>query len=192
MSDTETDPVAAPSRDGWPDRYFAVIFTAQRTLSDDDMYSLTADRMIELAQAQPGFLGVESVRGDDGIGITVSYWRDRGAIRDWRVNVEHLAAQQMGRQEFYSWYQIRVAEVVAHRSFDAGEAVDPGVMPSEKSGSLVWTEWPVRQPAWRRSRGSASFPSVRRFRTSREQCHSRRQTRPSHRAAGWSASRKRP
>ena len=134
MSDTEIDPVAAPSRDGWPDRYFAVIFTAQRTLSDDDMYSLTADRMIELAQAQPGFLGVESVRGDDGIGITVSYWRDRGAIRDWRVNVEHLAAQQMGRQEFYSWYQIRVAEVVAHRSFDAGEAVDPGVMPSEKSG----------------------------------------------------------
>ena len=134
MSDTETDPVAAPSRDGWPDRYFAVIFTAQRTLSDDDMYSLTADRMIELAQAQPGFLGVESVSGDDGIGITVSYWRDRGAIRDWRVNVEHLAAQQMGRQEFYSWYQIRVAEVVAHRSFDAGEAVDPGVMPSEKSG----------------------------------------------------------
>ena len=133
MSDTETDPVAVPSRDGWPDRYFAVIFTAQRTLSDEDMYSLTADRMIELAQTQPGFLGVESVRGDDGIGITVSYWRDRGAIRDWRVDVEHLAAQQMGRQEFYSWYQIRVAEVVVHRGFDAGEAVDPGVMPSEKS-----------------------------------------------------------
>lgn len=132
MNDTDMDPVAAPSRDGWPDRYFAVIFTAQRTLSDEDMYSLTADGMIELAQAQPGFLGVESVRGDDGIGITVSYWRDRGAIRDWRVNVEHLAAQQMGRQEFYSWYQIRVAEVVAHRSFDAGEAVDPGIMPSDR------------------------------------------------------------
>ena len=93
------------------------------------MYVLTSDRMIELAEAQPGFLGVESVRGDDGIGITVSYWRDRAAIRDWRVNVEHLAAQQMGRQEFYSWYQIRVAEVVAHRSFDAGEAMDPGTMP---------------------------------------------------------------
>ena len=93
------------------------------------MYVLTSDRMIELAQAQPGFLGVESVRGDDGIGITVSYWRDRAAIRDWRVNVEHLAAQQMGRQEFYSWYQIRVAAGVAHRSLDAGEARDPGTMP---------------------------------------------------------------
>ena len=37
----------------------------------------------------------------------------------------------MGRQEFYSWYHIRVAEVVAHRSFDAGDAVDPGTMPPE-------------------------------------------------------------
>jgi len=131
-TDQDTGQVPAPSRKGWPDRYFAVIFTAQRTLSDEDMYSLTSDRMIELAQAQPGFLGVESVRGDDGIGITVSYWQDRAAIRDWRVNVEHLAAQQMGRQEFYSWYQIRVAEVVAHRSFDAGEATDPGTMPGGK------------------------------------------------------------
>jgi heme-degrading monooxygenase HmoA len=80
--------------------------------------------MVELAQQQPGFLGLESVRGEDGIGITVSYWRDRAAIRAWRIDVEHLAAQQMGRQEFYSWYHIRVAEVVAHRTFDASAAVD--------------------------------------------------------------------
>ena len=117
------DNVPAPSSDGWPARYFAVIFTNQRTLSDDEMYSLTSDRMVELAQQQPGFLGVESVRGEDGIGITVSYWRDRAAIRTWRINVEHLAAQQMGRQEFYSWYHIRVSEVVTHRSYDAGDMV---------------------------------------------------------------------
>ena len=123
MNEIDTDTTQAPSKDGWPERYFAVIFTAQRTLSEEDMYSLTSDRMVELAQAQPGFLGVESVRGDDGIGITVSYWRDRASIRNWRVNVEHLAAQQMGRQEFYSWYHIRVAEVVAHRSFDAGDQI---------------------------------------------------------------------
>jgi heme-degrading monooxygenase HmoA len=122
-TDTDTDSVTAPSSDGWPERYFAVIFTAQRTLSDDGMYSLKSDRMVELAQQQPGFLGVEAVRGEDGIGITVSYWRDRASIRNWRVNVEHLAAQQMGRQEFYSWYHIRVAEVVTHRSYDAGDMV---------------------------------------------------------------------
>ena len=122
-SDDEIEDLTAPSSDGWPERYFAVIFTNQRTMSDDEMYSLTSERMVELAQQQPGFLGVESVRGEDGIGITVSYWRDRGAIRDWRVNIEHLAAQQMGRQEFYSWYHIRVAGVVAHRSYDASDMV---------------------------------------------------------------------
>ena len=124
MDEPDFETVAAPSKEGWPDRYFAVIFTAQRTLSDEDMYSLTAERMVELAQKQPGFLGVESVRGEDGIGITVSYWRDRASIRNWRVNIEHLAAQQMGRQEFYSWYHIRVAEVVAHRTFDAVTTLD--------------------------------------------------------------------
>ena len=122
--DDQNDDIQAPSKAGWPARYFSVIFTAQRTLSDEDMYSLTSERMVELAQQQPGFLGLESVRGEDGIGITVSYWRDRAAIRAWRINVEHLAAQQMGRQEFYSWYHIRVAEVVAHRTFDASAAVD--------------------------------------------------------------------
>ena len=123
-TDDQNDDIQAPSKAGWPARYFSVIFTAQRTLSDEDMYSLTSERMVELAQQQPGFLGLESVRGEDGIGITVSYWRDRAAIRAWRIDVEHLAAQQMGRQEFYSWYHIRVAEVVSHRTYDASAAVD--------------------------------------------------------------------
>ena len=108
---------------GWPERYFAVIFTSQRSLSGDDIYDMPADRMILLAQRQPGFLGVESVRGDDGIGITVSYWVDLAAIAKWRHNAEHLAAQALGRQEFYGWYRIRVAEVVSERSFIAGNIV---------------------------------------------------------------------
>ena len=124
MSDEEGVPLA--SKEGWPERYFAVIFTAQRTISDENMYQITADRMVTLAQQQIGFLGVESVRGEDGIGITVSYWQDREAIRNWRVEVEHMAAQQMGRKEFYDWYHIRVAEVVAHRTFDADLDSDAG------------------------------------------------------------------
>ena len=109
---------------GWPERYFAVIFTAQRSQSGDDIYDMTADRMVLLAQRQPGFLGVEWVRGDDGIGITVSYWLDRAAIANWRQDAEHLAAQALGRQEFYDWYRIRVAEVVSERKFIADNIVE--------------------------------------------------------------------
>jgi heme-degrading monooxygenase HmoA len=114
----------SPNNNGWPKRYFAVIFTAQRSLSGDDIYDMTADRMVFLARRQPGFLGVESVRGDDGIGITVSYWVDRDAIANWRQQAEHLAAQALGRQEFYDWYRVRVAEVVAERTFIASNIVD--------------------------------------------------------------------
>ena len=112
------------NNNGWPERYFAVIFTAQRSLSGDDIYDITADRMVLLARRQPGFLGVESVRGDDGIGITVSYWVNRDAIANWRQQAEHLAAQALGRQEFYEWYRVRVAEVVAERAFLASNIVD--------------------------------------------------------------------
>ena len=112
------------NNNGWPERYFAVIFTAQRSLSGDDIYDITADRMVLLARRQPGVLGVESVRGDDGIGITVSYWVDRDAIANWRQQAEHLAAQALGRQEFYDWYRVRVAEVVAERAFIASNIVD--------------------------------------------------------------------
>ena len=109
---------------GWPERYFAVIFTSQRSLSGDDIYEIAANRMLSLAQQQPGFLGVESVRADDGIEITVSYWTDRDAISKWRHNVEHMATQAMGRQEFYNWYRIRVAEVVSERAFMSDNLVD--------------------------------------------------------------------
>ena len=112
------------NNNGWPERYFAVIFTAQRSLSGDDIYDITADRMVLLARRQPGFLGVESVRGDDGIGITVSYWVDRDAIANWRQQAEHLAAQALGRQEFYDWYRVRIAEVAAERTFIASNIVD--------------------------------------------------------------------
>ena len=114
----------SPNNNGWPERYVAVIFTAQRSLSGDDIYDITADRMVLLARRQPGFLGVESVRGDDGIGITVSYWVDCDAIANWRHQAEHLAAQALGRQEFYDWYRVRIAEVVAERTFIASNIVD--------------------------------------------------------------------
>jgi heme-degrading monooxygenase HmoA len=52
--------------------FTAVIFTSKRT-SVEQGYGDTAQRMVELAQQQPGFIGVESARNE--VGITVSYRR---------------------------------------------------------------------------------------------------------------------
>ena len=91
--------------------YYAVIFTSQRTPADDAGYGKTADRMAELAARQPGYLGVESARGEDGVGITVSYWKDEASIRTWKLQLEHTAAREQGRKQWYSAYELRVARV---------------------------------------------------------------------------------
>ena len=88
--------------------YYAVIFTSLRT-DVDDGYGAMAARMLELAATQPGFLGVESAR--DGVGITVSYWSDLESIRLWKQNAEHLDAQRLGHQKWYSAFKTRVAKV---------------------------------------------------------------------------------
>lgn len=103
---------AAPTPDP---PYWAVVFTNRRARfgdpATDDAYAAAAARMDELAAAVPGHLGVESVRDDAGMGITVSYWSSPDAIEQWRRHPEHLEAQARGRTDWYEWYELRVARV---------------------------------------------------------------------------------
>lgn len=90
--------------------YYAVVFSSLRKAGDNG-YGATADRMVELAAQQPGFLGVETVRGDDGFGITVSYWESEESIRAWKRHAEHAAARDRGRTEWYEHFELRIARV---------------------------------------------------------------------------------
>ena len=91
--------------------YYAVIFASVRTPQDDAGYGAAADRMMQLASSQPGYLGVDSVRGAGGIGITVSYWTSEAAIAAWRRDSEHTLAREQGRKNWYSQYELRFAKV---------------------------------------------------------------------------------
>lgn len=90
--------------------YYAVIFSSLRS-SGENGYERMAERMMELASQQPGFLGVESVRGADGFGITVSYWESVEAISNWKANAEHRTAQENGKRLWYEGYELRIAKV---------------------------------------------------------------------------------
>ena len=90
--------------------YYAVIFSALRT-PEDKGYVRMADRMVELAAQQPGYLGMESTRGADGFGITVSYWESKEAITAWKANAEHRIAQENGQTVWYEHYELRIALV---------------------------------------------------------------------------------
>lgn len=91
--------------------YYAVIFTNQRRDDGDNGYGETAERMAELAATMPGFLGIESVRGADGFGVTISYWLDETSIANWRRNLEHTEARRRGRENWYAHFEVRVAKV---------------------------------------------------------------------------------
>jgi heme-degrading monooxygenase HmoA len=97
--------------------YYAVVFTSQRSKVNDD-YDVTARRMVALASQQPGFLGVESARGADGLGITVSYWENLESIHAWKTMSEHQDAQIRGKDKWYSCYRLRICKVEREYGWD--------------------------------------------------------------------------
>ena len=98
--------------------YYAVIFTSQRAADDGRAYGAMAQRMVDLGSRYEGFLGIESVRGADGVGITVSYWRDEAALLAWKRDTEHQKAQRGGREAWYDRYEVRIAKVERAYAFN--------------------------------------------------------------------------
>lgn len=95
---------------------YAVIFSSQRREGDSAAYEAMAKKMVELAQKQKGFLGIESVRDQEGNGITVSYWQTLKDIDAWRADAQHQEAQKRGAQDWYSSYKITVCEVLREKT----------------------------------------------------------------------------
>jgi heme-degrading monooxygenase HmoA len=94
-------------RQGW----VAVIFAAQRTSEDEDGYQKAAADMVALAERQPGFQGLQSTRGADGFGITISYWADEDAAKAWRDHPDHAAIRDLGRARWYHHYTVDIATI---------------------------------------------------------------------------------
>lgn len=95
--------------------YYAVIFTSVRTETNNG-YGEMAEKMVNLAQKQPGYLGHECARNE--IGITVSYWDSLEAIKKWKSDAEHRLAQSKGKSEWYKSYKVRICKVENDYEFE--------------------------------------------------------------------------
>lgn len=93
--------------------YYAVLFSSIK-VNEDHGYSEMADLMLNLAQRQKGFLGIEHAKNE--LGITISYWKDLKDIKNWKQHSAHLIAQQKGMTEWYKYYKVRIAKV--ERDYD--------------------------------------------------------------------------
>ena len=103
--------------------YYAVIFTS--VLGDNrEGYDAMGTALVALAEKQPGYLGIETTRGADGLGITVSYWEDEDSILAWKQQTQHLLAQKNGIEKWYTHYELRVAKVERAYSGPEGRTVE--------------------------------------------------------------------
>ena len=104
-----------------PQGAYAVIFTSKLGEQHKD-YEHAARQLETLAKEQAGFLGMTSARGEDGLGITVSYWESEEAIAAWKRQAEHAAAQTSGRERWYAAYQLAVCKLERWKSFSSAES----------------------------------------------------------------------
>ncbi len=92
----------------------AVIFEVYPSVSGKAEYLDIAAELRDLLEDRDGFISIERFQSlsDEGKILSLSFWRDEDAIKDWRNLFEHRAAQKKGKDSLFSKYRIRVASVV--------------------------------------------------------------------------------
>ena len=86
--------------------------------ASSDGYDEMAQEMDDLACTMPGFIDVKSFKAEDGERLTVVWWQDEETLRAWREQARHRVAQRTGRERWYEYYKLDVAEVIRTNNFD--------------------------------------------------------------------------
>ena len=79
----------------------------------------TDARMAALAATMPGYVSYRQYVSPDGEGIAVVEFESHETVAAWRAHPEHLEAQRLGRERWFSEYRITVCDSVRDYSFKA-------------------------------------------------------------------------
>lgn len=85
-----------------------------------DEYGEAAERIHALAVTMPGFVSIKTFTADDGERVSIVEFATREAHDAWRRHPEHVEAQRLGRERFYSEFSIQVCEPLRQRRFPGG------------------------------------------------------------------------
>ncbi len=104
----------------------AVIFEADARPAHQARYLALAAELKPLLAEIDGLIDIERFQSltSEGKILSLSWWRDEEAIRSWRCNLFHQAAQAEGRASIFSGYRIRVAQVVREYASETGGQAD--------------------------------------------------------------------
>lgn len=91
-----------------------VIFELETQSGKEGQYFDLAARLQENLLKIDGFISIERFLSLNNPGryLSLSFWRDEDAVRQWRTQEEHQYAQRTGRETIFQDYRLRVAEVV--------------------------------------------------------------------------------
>ncbi len=92
----------------------AVIFEVWPAEGRGDTYLALAASLKAELETLDGFVSVERFESltEPGKLLSVSFWRDEEAVRDWRERERHRAAQAKGRGGIFRDYRLRLASVI--------------------------------------------------------------------------------
>src|SRR4030095_17234893 len=94
-----------------------IVLFRSKLVPEPEGYAEMAQEMSDLAKTMPGFIDVKAYTAADGERLTVVWWEDEDTLRAWRTNARHLVAQKAGRERWYEYYDLEVAEVVRRKQF---------------------------------------------------------------------------
>ncbi len=95
-----------------------VVLFRSKLVDAPDGYAEMAQEMLDTAKSMPGFIDVKAFRADDGERLTVVWWQDEETLHAWRTHARHMVAQRLGREKWYQYYSLEVAEVKRTTSFE--------------------------------------------------------------------------
>jgi heme-degrading monooxygenase HmoA len=102
-----------------PNRVISIFRFRMRDLSaaEREEYKTTAERMLKIVSAMPGFISFREYKSHDGELLGITEWASAEALAEWRENPEHRNAQERGRQAFYDEFEINVCKPLHAYSF---------------------------------------------------------------------------
>lgn len=84
------------------------IFRSRLREEHKEEYFKTADRMERLAKSMPGFVSFKSFRAADGERVSIVEFETEETQKAWKNHPEHIKAQRLGREKYYSEFKIQV------------------------------------------------------------------------------------
>jgi heme-degrading monooxygenase HmoA len=95
-----------------------VLFRSRLTGQAGEDYAAMAEEMLARAKTMPGFVDFRRYRAEDGERLSLIWWESEETLSAWREDARHRVAQRLGRERWYAWFRLEVAEVVRSYGFD--------------------------------------------------------------------------